>query len=758
VVRTLPLGIRGKIAAVILICMVPVLLLGAVFYHDRNQERRRLVLDAQAQLARGLASDVSTFVANAVHTEREAGAAVTSQPYPVVGIVQLFAAIRRSDPAFRALALVLPDGRVEAGDPPLVQGGSVADHAPFRAVRRGAEWAIGHPVWTAGHPEVELVTGIRLGGRLVAAVDGRVDLGSLPALRPAILPPATDGVVVDGAGRVVLALGTASLRSLGDLPAVREALAGRTAIVEGVRDPRTGQRKLGAAAPIPELGWAAVVLEPESSALEPVRRAASQELLWILAYAGLGLFLAWVLGGELSAPILALARGARAIGRGSVGYQVALRRRDELGELAQAFDEMSERLARHISEMNAVQAVSDAALSTVRLGELLPTLLGQIVAAMRVDDGAIWFVDEVTGDLVAPGGTDPGGEAGRGVRRLRRDQGLAGRVVASGRPVTVSRVEAFPDVAGPRVHAAVAVPLRAGGRVIGAIEVVSRRPREFEPREVRLLETFADRVALAVDNARAYERQQEIAGIIQRALLSPPDLQVPGLAVAGRYRPSREVGGDFYAVLPLEGQRVGLAIADVSGTGIAAATLSAKTRYLLEALALDGRPPEAVLAQVNAVLARDAGEGMFVSVFYGLLDVGSGGLLFASAGHPPPFLLSPLADAARALEAPGILLGVDPRAEYAARHVRLHPGDVLLLYTDGITEARSASGELFGEHRLLSAAREAGTATPQAIAAGVMEAVRRWSAGGPCDDQAVVVARFQPASAPEGEASRERSA
>src|SRR5579883_2474387 len=170
----------------------------------------------------------------------------------------------------------------------------------------------------------------------------------------------------------------------------------------------------------------------------------------------------------------------------------------------------------------------------------------------------------------------------------------------SWRPVTVSRVEAFPDVAGPRVHAAVAVPLRAGGRVIGAIEVVSRRPREFEPREVRLLETFADRVALAVDNARAYERQQEIAGIIQRALLSPPDLQVPGLAVAGRYRPSREVGGDFYAVLPLEGQRVGLAIADVSGTGIAAATLSAKTRYLLEALALDGRPPDAVLAQVNA--------------------------------------------------------------------------------------------------------------------------------------------------------------
>src|SRR5437764_5346468 len=123
-----------------------------------------------------------------------------------------------------------------------------------------------------------------------------------------------------------------------------------------------------------------------------------------------------------------------------------------------------------------------------------------------------------------------------------------------------------------------AVPLRVGGRVIGVVQVLSQRPREFTPHEVRLLETFADRVALAVDNARAYEREREIAGIIQQTLLPPRRVELPGLAVAGRYLPSREVGGDFYAVLPLEHGQVGLAIADVSGKGIPDTSAIARDR------------------------------------------------------------------------------------------------------------------------------------------------------------------------------------
>lgn len=744
--RGIRLGIRAKIAAVILICMVPVLLLGVVLYRDRNQERRRLVLQSQEELARGLASDIATFIANAVHTERAAGAAVTSQPYPVVGIVQLFAAIRASDPAFRALALVLPDGRVEASDPPGLSGATIAGHRPVRAVLRGADWAVGVPVEAAGRSEVELVTAIRQEARLVAAVDGWLDLGRLNTVLPSTAAPKTEGAVVDGSGRVILVLpeGASPPEALFGLPFVREALEGRPSVVEGVRHPRTGARMLGAAVPVRTVGWAAVVLQPESWALEPVRRAATQELLWVLAYAGVGLFLAWVLGGELSAPILALARGARAIGRGEIGYRVALRRRDELGELGRAFDEMSERLARYVSEMNALQAVSDAALSTVRLTELLPTLLGQVAAALRVDEGTIWFVDETTGELVAPVGPEPA----EGQLRVRPGQGLVGQVAAGGRPVAVAGPEALrsldPRLWGRGVHAAAAVPLRAGGRVIGVITVASRRPREFQVHEVRLLEAFADRVALAVDNARAYQRQQEIAGIIQRALVPAPSVAIPGLALAGRYRPSREVGGDFYAVFPWEDRRVGLAIADVSGTGIAAATLSARTRYLVEALAAEGRSPDQVLTRVNAALVRDAGDGMFVSLFYGVLDVPARRLCFASAGHVPPLLWRTGDEAPVLLEAHGLLLGVERGAQYPARHILLETGDLLVLYTDGIVEARSPSGELFGEERLAAAVAEGRAQGPDEVADRIMEAVAHWSGGGPSDDQAAVVVQVLP--------------
>src|SRR5207237_5930000 len=142
--------------------------------------------------------------------------------------------------------------------------------------------------------------------------------------------------------------------------------------------------------------------------------------------------------------------------------------------------------------------------------------------------------------------------------------------------------------------------------------------------------------------------------------LPPRRVELPGLAVAGRYLPSREVGGDFYAVLPLDHGQVGLAIADVSGKGIPAATLSARARYLLEAFSQDGRRPEVVLSRLNHALAADA-ESKFVSLFYGILSPRDGTLLFASAGHLPPLIVRAPEGAPRLLEASGLMLGVEPR-------------------------------------------------------------------------------------------------
>jgi len=738
------IGIRGKIAAVILLCTIPVLVLAVILYAERNADRRSTVVRTQEDLARALAGNVATFVSTAVHTERLAGAAVTGQPYPVAGIAQLFAAIRAADPAFIGLTLLRLDGGAEAGDPMPAPRARLAS-ATIAQVRGGAPWAVGTLRLVAGRPVAEVATAVMLRGRLVAIVDGTVDLSLLPASIGTASAPEGDAVILDGASSVMFDLryGVRSAAPLRAVPAVAAALSGRSAYIETYRDPTTHARDIGAAVPISSLGWAAVVLVPESTAYEPVRQEALIEATWLLAYVALGLGLAWVLGGELSAPIRALAGAARRVGGGEVGYRVPVSRADEVGELAAAFNHMSAQLERYVRETSAVQAVSDAALSTVHLDELLPPLVERIVAALGADDGAIWFIDENTRELVVPeafGGRFPGA-----ARRLQPGEGLAGRTTGGYHAVRASDPEALreidADLAAHGVQAALSVPLRAGGRPIGVIQVLSRTPREFGPREVRLLETFADRVALAVDNARAYEREQEIGRIIQQALMPAPSVRLPGIAVAGRYEPSREVGGDFYAVLPLAGGRVGLAIADVAGKGIPAATLAARARYLLEALALDGRDPADVLTRLNGALAETGGAGLFVSLFYAVFEPDRGVLRFASAGHVPPVLLRAGAAEPVMIESAGLLLGILPDARYESHETRIGLGDLLVLFTDGLTEARRPDGELFGEARLAAVIAGSRDRSPEENADAVMAAVAAWAETGPRDDRALAVIR-----------------
>jgi len=315
--------------------MVPVLIAGIRMYAQENRDRRDVIARTQEESARVLAGDVETFVANAVHAEATAGSAVESQPYPVVGIAHLFSVIRANDPSFLWLALARPDGHVETSDPPGAPSASVANRRAFSAAQADLPWATGGIVTVRGQPGVEVASRINVRGRLSAIVDGVVDLRALRQTLSAALVPEMDGALVDNSGRIVLDLRRPDrpVSSLAALPAVRAALAGHTAAIARYTDPPGSVRELGAAAPIPSLGWAAVALQPEGSALLPVRRAALAEFGWFLGAVLLGVALAWTLGSGLSAPVLALARGARALGRGETDHRVGLRRRDELGEL-----------------------------------------------------------------------------------------------------------------------------------------------------------------------------------------------------------------------------------------------------------------------------------------------------------------------------------------------------------------------------------------------------------------------------------------
>ena len=191
-----------------------------------------------------------------------------------------------------------------------------------------------------------------------------------------------------------------------------------------------------------------------------------------------------------------------------------------------------------------------------------------------------------------------------------------------------------------------------------------------------------------------HEQELQRAREIQQSLLPKEIPQLPGIAVATAWRPARAVGGDYFDVLQLDGNRLAICIADVSGKGVSAALLMANVQASLRASVHDLDSPARVCGIVNGMLCESIAANKFVTFFCGVLDASTRTFRYCNAGHPYPILIS--AGAAHTLDHGGVVLGVFPSGNYQDASVNLKSGDRLLLFTDGITEAENAQGEEFG--------------------------------------------------------------
>lgn len=245
------------------------------------------------------------------------------------------------------------------------------------------------------------------------------------------------------------------------------------------------------------------------------------------------------------------------------------------------------------------------------------------------------------------------------------------------------------------------------------------------------------------DQLVALRHELEVARRIQQSILPrrfPPFPEHPEVEIRGEMLPAREVGGDFYDIFLVDDARVGFAVGDVSGKGIPAAILMAVTRTLLRSAALSGRAPGDCLRQVNDLLCAENADDMFVSVFFGILDLRTGRLAYGNAGHNPPYLLR-ARGAAEPLPLTGeMVLGVLERLGYRTAEADLAPGDALLVYSDGITEAMTPDGELFGERRLRALLAGMGAAPPARIIQEVLDAVQGWADGAAQSDDVTLLA------------------
>ncbi|MFD7746318.1 SpoIIE family protein phosphatase [Streptomyces sp. NPDC059694] len=291
------------------------------------------------------------------------------------------------------------------------------------------------------------------------------------------------------------------------------------------------------------------------------------------------------------------------------------------------------------------------------------------------------------------------------------------------------------------------IPLLDRGNAFGTVTLLSTGDHVFDGHTIALAEELVARAALAARNARQYTHRTALARDLQAGLLLPDLPQVSGAEVATYYHPAGEgldIGGDFYDVFPLEGDRWAFMLGDVCGRGAIAATTTALVRHTARAVAPLVPGPEAVVKAVNqALINRPAGHGTgFVTLVYGQLAPTSTGLAIelVRAGHTLPLHVDNH-HTVRAVDAPGLLLGIGPDIHLEPRSLHLRPNESLVLYTDGITEARRHDDEFFGDQRLADALT--GTPdrpTPQHLINAVTEAVYAFTGDhGIDDDQAILV-------------------
>lgn len=258
-------------------------------------------------------------------------------------------------------------------------------------------------------------------------------------------------------------------------------------------------------------------------------------------------------------------------------------------------------------------------------------------------------------------------------------------------------------------------PLSVKGEVLGVMLIEEEEPINRTPslhireRRIEIVKGITQQAAIAIKNellqkeavkSERMERELQLAREIQTTFLPDKLPDLPGWDLGVRWQPARQVGGDFYDVLILDDDQIGFVIADVADKGMPAALFMTLVRTLIRASAKEKTSPSAVLKQVNELMIPDSKHGMFVTVFYAVFSVNSGKLVYANAGHNPPLIKRVNEKGMIELTRTSMALGIFDKIEVDERELVLNPGDWMLLYTDGVTEAFSAKEEMYGKQRL----------------------------------------------------------
>lgn len=423
-------------------------------------------------------------------------------------------------------------------------------------------------------------------------------------------------------------------------------------------------------------------------------------------------------------------------------------------DAAQELRFFSFELAERLEEINLLYSISETLGSTVELEEGARLMLREVCDVMAARRGSLWVCDpeQMTLDLVASVG-EPGKT---GPIRVDDPDAVTARVFREGKPLMAELAELQDAAAWGLMSGGdmlLSVPIRYNPpeeppRTVGVVNLIGRRNLgRFSISDQKLLSAIASQVGAALENRRLIQqsvarermaREMELAHNLQLKLLPPVD-RMQGVQIAARIEPAEMVGGDFYQALQLPNGRIGIMIGDVSSHGFPAALIMALSMSAASIYASEFSSPAEVLRRVDDALCDELETTeMYLSLFYGVVDPAEGTLTWANAGHPHAFLIAP--DKITRLEATDPPVGIAGPAAYGEHSMSWNPAsDLIVLFTDGLSDALSSDGPAEGEARLLREIVAHRGHGPKAIVDTLFDQVRSTRSRIPSDDRTALV-------------------
>lgn len=761
-------SVKSGIVLALIVSLVPAVVLLAFVFSAWYRARSDLALVATEERAEFAAAVFEQHINGLSSVGAVAGLAVAPMLAEDLSAAnERIAEYRRYMDSVTHAAFVSPEGLGVAGDPADdVVGVDVSDRGYVEDIVGGENVVLRDVIVGrfSGEPQPAVIRAIREDGQLLGMMVMALDEEHLDDVFPPLAPDEIL-ILLDTAGFLAFhsrypELSAEQRRTLG-AQLTRQAdpsVEGELVVLDSAID--EGEW-LGTWREVPGYGWIVGAFRPAGLVTGPIQREALRGIGWgLLALVVLALII-WYLGNRLSKPARELARAAAQVASGDLDARARVGGEDEFGQVARSFNEMVAKLRQARAESDTRQRQLEflyeaglAVTTILPLEELMHTVIREIAKLTDASIVEVFLYEEERRELKVY--SQIGLPWDNVTTTFALGEGIPGKVAESRRPIAIPDLRSDPRflrraiAESEGLQSLLAVPLITGGEVVGVIDLFTKERREFAESEIELTSTLASIAATGIANARLYEREKKIARTLEAAFV-PSSSRIPGMDTAIVYQPKAteaEVGGDFIDVIPLDDGYHGIVVGDVAGKGLQAAVYTNMIKYSLRAYASNRMTPAEVVAAANRVVTSATELERFATLVYCCVDPDGRRIAWVSAGHEEMITYRNASRSIESHSSTATAIGISSSAVFSQESTALELGDMVLLCTDGITEARRGR-DFFGIERVREIVLQTCPCTARELADEVFNRACEFAEHRLSDDVAIMV--FGPGAVSSGQ-------